>query len=441
MLPPLSDMPFKFRLRAVLILVVVVMITQIYFFQGANDTRRGYKKDPIRPQRTKRIEVKQKEVFRDVVTVKSPHSVVTGWDLPALNYSQKLKIIETIKTKDTASIEGNGANKAKKDLNQIVKDIDKKMKIHMHVKDYDDKESKVMEDSKQTGIIKKGGYETQDKPKYELRHQKNLTVIEYVPSIAPVTAVNCAAIAKQDAGETAKAKEYMKSHPKIPVPNEQFNKWSAYSERYICLKTITASTLIRRWLYFINLTAQEFPLKTNYEIVRILQALNGNNEIFGSVKNREPWRTDWVWDIHYNATVKDVVFQRLPIRHSPPPFNLIIHKGSLHGAFTRNFVQFMMETDVGQQFSEWCKDTARASEHYWNTLNFNTHIAVPGGFNGPDEEKEYHYWHSIIRAKHWKGYLDRKNSIETKQKLLISNHLMIVFTGVYQQQNMDVVMV
>ena len=35
----------------------------------------------------------------------------------------------------------------------------------------------------------------------------------------------------------------------------------------------------KKWKYFINLTGQEFPLKTNYEIVQILKAYKGaNNE-------------------------------------------------------------------------------------------------------------------------------------------------------------------
>ncbi|KAH3888433.1 hypothetical protein DPMN_012468 [Dreissena polymorpha] len=37
------------------------------------------------------------------------------------------------------------------------------------------------------------------------------------------------------------------------------------------------------WKYFINLTGQEFPLRTNYELVRILQAYKGANDIQGIV--------------------------------------------------------------------------------------------------------------------------------------------------------------
>ena len=36
------------------------------------------------------------------------------------------------------------------------------------------------------------------------------------------------------------------------------------------------------WKYFINLTGQELPLKTNYEIVRVLTAYNGANDVEGS---------------------------------------------------------------------------------------------------------------------------------------------------------------
>ena len=37
-----------------------------------------------------------------------------------------------------------------------------------------------------------------------------------------------------------------------------------------------------KWRYFINLTGQEFPLKTNRELVEILTALHGANDIDGT---------------------------------------------------------------------------------------------------------------------------------------------------------------
>ena len=38
------------------------------------------------------------------------------------------------------------------------------------------------------------------------------------------------------------------------------------------------------WKYFINLTGQEFPLKTNYELVQILKAYNGANDVMSTRK-------------------------------------------------------------------------------------------------------------------------------------------------------------
>jgi uncharacterized membrane protein HdeD (DUF308 family) len=40
----------------------------------------------------------------------------------------------------------------------------------------------------------------------------------------------------------------------------------------------------KKWKYFINLTGQEFPLRTNYELVKILKIYNGSNDIEGTVK-------------------------------------------------------------------------------------------------------------------------------------------------------------
>ena len=40
----------------------------------------------------------------------------------------------------------------------------------------------------------------------------------------------------------------------------------------------------KKWKYFINLTGQEFPLKTNWQIVRVLKAFDGANSIEGTVR-------------------------------------------------------------------------------------------------------------------------------------------------------------
>lgn len=39
-----------------------------------------------------------------------------------------------------------------------------------------------------------------------------------------------------------------------------------------------------KWKYFINLTGREFPLRTNYELVKILKVYSGSKDGEGTIK-------------------------------------------------------------------------------------------------------------------------------------------------------------
>lgn len=61
-------------------------------------------------------------------------------------------------------------------------------------------------------------------------------------------------------------------------------KWGTFTvlePELICMEDLWK---YKAWKYFINLTGQEFPLKTNLEIVRILTAYRGANDVSASVK-------------------------------------------------------------------------------------------------------------------------------------------------------------
>ena len=68
------------------------------------------------------------------------------------------------------------------------------------------------------------------------------------------------------------------------IPEEcvsvQWGTHSALAADLVCMKQLLAY----KWRYFINLTGQEFPLKTNAELVRILKAFNGSNSMEGTLK-------------------------------------------------------------------------------------------------------------------------------------------------------------
>lgn len=48
----------------------------------------------------------------------------------------------------------------------------------------------------------------------------------------------------------------------------------------VCMETLWP---FKRWKYFINLTGQEFPLKPNRDLVKILKALDGANDVHATL--------------------------------------------------------------------------------------------------------------------------------------------------------------
>ncbi|KAL8594816.1 hypothetical protein ACOMHN_047533 [Nucella lapillus] len=132
------------------------------------------------------------------------------------------------------------------------------------------------------------------------------------------------------------------------------------------------------WRYYINLTGQEFPLKTNRELVQILTAFQGANDITGdSTRDTHRW-------------------QHLP----PPPHHLLVYKGSVHVAATRAFVDYALHSNVSRQLLAWLKrGVVVPDEVFYNTLNFNTHLGVPGSVTDPQSYR--HQPDSFMRYKIW----------------------------------------
>ena len=62
--------------------------------------------------------------------------------------------------------------------------------------------------------------------------------------------------------------------------NVTWGQFSVLEANMVCLRELW---MFKNWKYFINLTGQEFPLKTNGEIVKILKVFNGANDALGSI--------------------------------------------------------------------------------------------------------------------------------------------------------------
>ncbi|KAL3870389.1 hypothetical protein ACJMK2_038457 [Sinanodonta woodiana] len=60
----------------------------------------------------------------------------------------------------------------------------------------------------------------------------------------------------------------------------RWGKMTVIEPEMVCMRNLLETN--KRWKYFINLTGQEFPLRTNFELVKILMAYDGANDIQGS---------------------------------------------------------------------------------------------------------------------------------------------------------------
>ena len=146
----------------------------------------------------------------------------------------------------------------------------------------------------------------------------------------------------------------------------------------------------KRWKYYINLASQDFPIKTNLEIVKILRLYNGSNDIEGMSGKRVQavrGRFSRRWE---EVTLRDKPYQRAKLNKTttvkePPPHKLNIVRGSAYGIFSRKFVDFIVHSQISLDLLTWSRDTYSPDEHFWATLNHlheNPHLETPGGYKG-----------------------------------------------------------
>lgn len=138
------------------------------------------------------------------------------------------------------------------------------------------------------------------------------------------------------------------------------------------------------WKYFINLTGQEFPLRTNYELVRILQAYNGANDIQGIVSRSEIQHFyKWRWKTA-----------------GAPPHNISPIKASVHVVVNRGFVDYVLHDQRAHDLLNWTRQTDVPDETFFATLNHNPHLRVPGSYLG-DPKTDDVIKPFMARFKNW----------------------------------------
>ncbi len=153
--------------------------------------------------------------------------------------------------------------------------------------------------------------------------------------------------------------------------------------------------LLRRpvqWKYFINLCGQDFPLKTNLEIVKQLKAYAPLNCITGNPVDDSRFEHRYKYK-YYSASVynppKIIVPHQLK---GQPPFKL--YKGDTYIAATREFVDFVVNNNISRTFLAWLNDTTIPDETF--TLSLNRLPQAPGGYKIPSGENN-------VRFRRWES--------------------------------------
>ncbi|NXS55481.1 GCNT2 transferase, partial [Brachypteracias leptosomus] len=156
-----------------------------------------------------------------------------------------------------------------------------------------------------------------------------------------------------------------------------------------CMKDLLASAV--PWRYLLNTCGQDFPLKTNREIVQLLKGLGGKNVTPGVLP--PPHITARTKYVHREQLYSLFSFMlRTLVLKAPPPHNLTIYFGSAYVALTRPFVEFVLRDQRAIDLLVWSEDTYSPDEHFWVTLNRIP--GVPGSMPNAS-------WEGDLRAVKW----------------------------------------
>ncbi|XP_061410268.1 N-acetyllactosaminide beta-1,6-N-acetylglucosaminyl-transferase [Lethenteron reissneri] len=148
-----------------------------------------------------------------------------------------------------------------------------------------------------------------------------------------------------------------------------------------------------RWKYVLNLCGQDFPLRTNQEIVRILKnKWRGKNITPGIFQPPHmKWRTQYVYKEVVDNDKKQMI--RTNVAKGPPPHGINLCFGTAYYAVTREFVQYVLDDKKAQDLLEWSQETFSPDEHYFVTLN--SLPDAPGANTVPS-------WRGNTRAVKWR---------------------------------------
>ena len=115
------------------------------------------------------------------------------------------------------------------------------------------------------------------------------------------------------------------------------------------------------------MSGNQFPLKTNYEMVQILKKYNGSNDIEIVKMEILNDRFDVKYKLEYAGSNK-LNMTRTNITMASPPHNFTIMNGLINVVISREFSEFVLTNKYVKDLIEWSKDMAVPHEMYNNSF-------------------------------------------------------------------------
>ena len=135
------------------------------------------------------------------------------------------------------------------------------------------------------------------------------------------------------------------------------------------------------WKYVISLCGKEVPLRTNAEIVRLLQPLNGTSSIQTvGTEGLDDFKYKWKWSLNKMTgwiTRKDSPLPQIP-------YGLKVFKSWAYVALSHEFVEHVLCSPVGLALREYMKDVRIPEENTYAMLFMQP--GTPGGYR--DEHRD-----------------------------------------------------
>ena len=166
-------------------------------------------------------------------------------------------------------------------------------------------------------------------------------------------------------------------------PKRRHIFWGGYSllqATLDCAQLLLAS--LKPWRYFVNLSAQDFPLHSQAAIKRSLESIQP-----ASVVEVLPEPNRSLYEAHFevvrNKNGQAIANRKSGRRKTPPPLGAEVKKGNLAVLLSRPSLQWLLSANASLAILHWLRDTDVPDEHFFATVLGNQErLGMPAELGG-----------------------------------------------------------